>query len=148
MCTEINPFLHTKANWRRNLQTCNACRLPYLVHVVLEAKTDNLFSSTSLLHPTARTHPVLIWRQVELSSRAKTCTHASSHHFSLWKHSHRVSDWLATSSHHKTDFMNHWLLYTLSGLSGSRVWHTATRPQRRYRKFSTTMNHCPRTTTQ
>ena len=109
MCTEINPFLHTKANWGRNLQTCNACRLPYLVRVVLEAKTDNLFSSTSLLHPMARTHPVLIWRQVELSSGAKTCTHASSHHFSLWKHSHRVSDWLANSSRHKTDFMNHFI---------------------------------------
>ena len=86
-----------------------AMHVGYL-RVVLEAKTDNLFSSISLLlHPMAKTHHLLIWRQVGPFSGAKTCTHASSRHFSLWKHSHRVSVWLATSSYHKTDFIYHFI---------------------------------------
>lgn len=81
---------------------------------------------------------VVVWRLVGPSSGAKTCPHVFSRHSSLSKHSHRVSDWLTNSSHHaKLIVMDHWSFYTLSGLSSSCVWHTATRPQRRYGKFFT-----------
>ena len=81
---------------------------------------------------------VVVWRQGGPSSGAKTYPHASSRHSSLSRHSHRVSVWLANSSHPaKLIVMDHLSFYTLSGLSGSCVWHTATRPQRRYRKFFT-----------
>ena len=81
---------------------------------------------------------VVVWRLVGPSSGAKTCPHVFSRHSSLSKHSHRVGDWLTNSSHHaKRTVMDHLSFYTLSGLSSSCVWHTATRPQRRYGKFFT-----------